>query len=243
MATLITLTNHYPFDDLDKYGEFSVGHLEETDIGNYLKSFHYADMALESFVEGMDEAGLLDNAVLVLYGDHHARISKDDYEKVYNYNEEEETYYGKEDEEYKTISGAFLKSLRKTPFIIWTKDGKINEKVTTPMGMIDALPTLGNMLGVSNPYQLGNDIMSVDDNIVVFPDGSWLDKESYYSVSTSSLYSFYSDEVEKESDQVYDLETLEHPIQLSNNIIQNDLIRLYNIMMANRTNKTMQNSF
>lgn len=38
MTTLITLTNHYPFDDVEKYGEFNVDHLEGTDIGNYLKS-------------------------------------------------------------------------------------------------------------------------------------------------------------------------------------------------------------
>lgn len=243
MATLITLTNHYPFDDIEKYGDFDVGHLEGSDIGNYLKSFHYADRALESFIEGMDEAGLLDNAVIVLYGDHHAKISTEDYAKIYNYNETDESYYSKEALEYRKVNGAFLKSLRKTPFIIWSKDGKINDRISTPMGMVDALPTIGNMLGISNPYQLGNDMMSLDDNLVVFPDASWLDSEFYYSVSSSKLYSLLNNEVLEDVDLVHDNEALEGLIELSNNIIQNDLIRLYNIMIAKRINNSMQDSF
>ena len=37
------------------------------------------------------------------------------------------------------------------------------------MGMIDCLPTLGNMLGFESKYALGHDIFSVEENVVVFP--------------------------------------------------------------------------
>lgn len=232
MATLITLSNHYPFDDLDTYGNFNVGHLEETDIGNYLKSYNYADQALQEFVEGMDNEGLLDNAIIVLYGDHHAKISKSDYVKFYNYNEEEERYYTKEDEEFTPIDELFAKELKRTPFIIWSKDQKINETINTPMGMIDAMPTLGNMLGIFNPYQLGVDMMSAEKNTVIFPDGDWLNNDSYYSVASSRLYNFNSDEVIEDSKLVATNENIEERIQLSNNIIQNNLIRLFNGMVA-----------
>ncbi len=232
MATLITLTNHYPFDDVEKYGEFDVGHLEGTDIGNYLKSFHYADTALESFVTGMDEAGLLDNAVLVLYGDHHAKISKSDYAKVYNYNSEEDSYYTEEDDQYLAIDESFHKSLRKTPFIIWSKDEELNKTVSTPIGMVDALPTLGNMLGIYNQYQLGTDIMSTDFNTVIFPDGSWLNNDSYYSAADSTIFALH-DEVAEGKDLIYDNDFVADTLELSNNIIQSNLIRLYNTMIAN----------
>lgn len=232
MATLITLSNHYPFDDLETYGEFNVGHLEETEMGNYLKSYNYADQALQEFVEGMDNEGLLDNAVIVLYGDHHAKISKSNYEKLYNYNEELDTYYTKEDPEYKPIDELFARELKRTPFIIWSKDQKINETINTPMGMVDALPTLGNMLGIFNPYQLGVDIMSVEDNTVIFPEGDWLNSKSYYSVANSKLYTFNSDEVEDNPDLIVANGNIEERIQLSNNIIQNNLIRLFNGLVA-----------
>src|SRR5699024_10992324 len=55
MANLINLTNHSHFVNRDKYCEFKVGQLEDTSIANYLKSDHYADQALESFVKQMDD--------------------------------------------------------------------------------------------------------------------------------------------------------------------------------------------
>ncbi|MBS4538530.1 LTA synthase family protein [Clostridium sp. D2Q-11] len=232
ISTLITLTNHYPFDDVDKYGEFNVGHLEGTDIGNYLKSFHYADEALQTFIEGMDQEGLLDNAIVVLYGDHHAKISKSDYEKVYNYDETTEDYYNEEDPQYTAINGVYKEQLKRTPFIIWSKDKKINETINTPMGMVDALPTLSNMLGILNPYQLGVDMMSVKENTVVFPDGDWLNSNHYYSASSSKLYSFNNDEVIEDPDLIATNHMIDEKIELSNNIIQNDLIRFFNGLLA-----------
>lgn len=233
MATLITLTNHYPFDDLDKFGEFNVGHLEGTGLGNYLKSYNYADKALETFVQGMDEEGLLDNAIIVIYGDHHAKIANADYEKYYNYNEEMGTYYTKEDPEYTPIDDVLKQELKRTPFIIWSKDSKVNEIINTPMGMVDALPTLSNMLGLFNPYQLGKDIMTVEDNTVIFPDGDWLNRESYYSASSSKLFNFNREEIEENPDLVALNEDIEKKILLSNNIIQNNLIKFYNGLLAN----------
>lgn len=232
IATLITLTNHYPFDDVDKYGEFNVGHLEGTDIGNYFKSLHYADQALQSFVEGMDREGLLDNAVIVLYGDHHAKIATSDYEKVYNYDEATDSYYDEEDPQYTAISGANKKQLKRTPFIIWSKDQQFNKTIETPMGMVDALPTLSNMLGILNPYQLGNDIMSAKENTVVFPDGDWINSNNYYSASSSKLYSFNSDEVIENPDLTATNDMIDKKIELSNSIIQNDLIKLFNGLLA-----------
>ncbi|MBS4534495.1 LTA synthase family protein [Clostridium sp. D2Q-14] len=232
MATLITLTNHYPFDDVGKYGEFNVGHLEGTAVGNYFKSFHYADEALQTFVEGMDEEGLLDNAIIVLYGDHHAKISASDYKKIYNYDEDTGEYYDKESSEYTAIDATFKKQLKRTPFIIWSKDKKINETINTPMGMVDALPTLSNMLGILNPYQLGTDIMTAKDNTVIFPDGGWLNSKHYYSASSSKLYNFNDDTVIEDPKLIVTNEAIDEKIELSNNIIQNDLIKFFNGLLA-----------
>lgn len=240
LSTLITLSNHYPFDDVEKYPEFNVGHLEGTDIGNYLKSYHYADTALQSFVEGMDKEGLLDNAVIVLYGDHLAKISNSDYSKAFNYDKESGEYYTKEDPEYVAINGTFKKELTKTPFIIWSKDQKFSQTIDAPMGMVDALPTISNMLGIFNPYQIGQDMMSAKENNVVFPDGSWLNEKHYYSVSDSKLYSFESDRVIENPSLVVTNENIDKEIDLSNKIIQNDLIRFFNGLLAHQKVLTPQ---
>lgn len=232
MATLITLTNHFPFNDLEKFEEFDVGHLEGTDIGNYLKSYHYADTALETFIRGMDEEGLLDNAVIVIYGDHHAKITKADYEKLYNYNEELDTYYTKEDPEYVKIDAVFNKELKRTPFIIWSKDYEFAKEIDTPMGMVDALPTISNMFGVFNPYQLGIDIMSVENNTVVFPNEDWINDEVYYTASNSKYYSLETHDVIEDEGLLMVSKDAENKILLSNNIVQKDLIKYYNRVLA-----------
>lgn len=103
-GTFIMLTNHTPFSETDKYGEFDVslketvlnpetGVLEEivypymagTKLGNYFKSVHYADYALGVFLEELEKNNLLENTVIVLYGDHDARLSESDYIRLYNY--------------------------------------------------------------------------------------------------------------------------------------------------------------
>ena len=236
MATLITLTNHYPFDDIEKYGEFNLGYLEGTGIGNYLKSYHYADSALEAFFIGMEEEGLLDNAVVVIYGDHHAKISKDDYKKLYNYDEESDTYFTEEDPRYIEIDTVFSKELKRTPFIIWSKDYNLAKEIDTPMGMVDALPTISNMFGVFNPYQLGRDIMSVEDNTVIFPNEDWINEDVYYTASNEEYYSLESHEPIEDEDLININQDAEHKILLSNNIIQNNLIKYYNGVLAQNKN-------
>ena len=59
---------------------------------------------------------------------------------------------------------------KNVPLIIWSKDLDEGKVIDTPMGMIDVLPTIGNMLNIYNKYALGNDIMSIKDkeNIVIF---------------------------------------------------------------------------
>ena len=232
MVTLISLSNHYPFDELEVYGDFDTGYLEGTNISNYLKSMNYADRALESFFIQMEEEGLLDNAAVIIYGDHHAKISKDDYELLYNYDEETETITDKLDDNYIEINRAYLKQVRKTPFLIWTKDDSFQEKVEEPIGMIDVMPTLANMLNINNPYSLGRDIFNVEDNTVVFPDGSFLTKNYYYSSSALKVYDMKTNELlssEKEFSKEFleKVELVEKTLELSSNLIENNLIKCY----------------
>lgn len=242
MAKLISLSNHYPFDDLDVYGEFDTGYLEGTDISNYLKSFNYADRSLQVFVEEMDKEGLLENAVILIYGDHHAKISTEDYEKIYNYDEASNTILNKEDPNYTKVNGAYLRQVRKTPLIIWSKDQSLAKTVEEPIGMVDVLPTISNMLGVFNPYQMGKDIFNVEENSVAFPDGSYIDKDYYYSSSTSEVYDIKTNELldieTLDRDIRPELKKVENKLELSSNIINNDLIKYYTEFLKNETTKT-----
>src|SRR5699024_7186253 len=85
-GTLIMLSNHTPFSDIEnlpdpievdfKYettnpetGEtetVSAPYMEGTKLGNYFKFVHYADSAIGQLFEDLDEAGILDNTVVVI---------------------------------------------------------------------------------------------------------------------------------------------------------------------------------
>ena len=243
-SKIISLSHHYPFDDLDKYGDFDTGFLEGTDISNYLKSLNYADRSLEVFVEELDKEGMLDNAAILLYGDHHAKISTSDYEKIYNHVPETGETLEKTDPDYMKINKAYLKQVRKTPLVLWTKDGSLARKVEEPIGMIDVLPTLSNMLDIYNPYALGSDIFNVEGNKIMFPDGSFLDKDVYFSSSNSEFYDMETNE-EQEIEELSlklnrnfeeEITEIEDRLELSSNIIVNDLIKHYREVLKEREN-------
>ena len=243
-GTLIMLTNHTPFSYIGPFTDYSVDILEETTdpktnevttntkhylegttMGNYLKSVHYADEAIGQFIEQLDEEGLLDNTVIVIYGDHDAKLKTSEYEYLYNFDPETQTMLDVNDPDYLKVDAYEYELNRKVPFIIWTKDKKFNVEVKEVMGMYDALPTLGNMLGFESEYALGHDMFSVDENIVVFPDGNWLTNKMYYNNQTGEAKLIdptqpvtidYIEKNCKHADEV---------VTVSNSIITYDLIR------------------
>lgn len=237
-GTLIMLTNHTPFDEVDKYGEFDLSqtveidgelvtrnNLEGTRLGNYLKSVHYADSALGEFIEQMNENGLLEDTVLVLYGDHDARLSKSEYVNFYNYNPYTDTYLTKNDDNYKEVSYYDYELLRKVPFIIWEKNSKYVDTIDKVMGMYDVMPTLGNMFGFYNKYQLGHDIFSDFENIVIFPNGNFLTDKIYYN-SQKDEGKWLNDAVTGENYITEKKEYAQKTLEVSNMLIMYDLIKL-----------------
>lgn len=232
-GTFIMLTNHTPFSDVDKYGEFDVSktvdkvkypYMENTKLGNYFKSAHYADKCLGEFLSALEKNGLLENTVIVLYGDHDARLPIEDYQRFYNYDSTTDGILSEDDPNYVNFDYYSYELNREVPLIIWSKDTKA-KKVSTVMGMYDVMPTLGNMFGFKNEYALGRDIFNnLNDNIVVFPSGNWLTNKVYYN-SQKSEYLVLQGSVISEKyindKNVYADELLE----VSNAIIAYDLIK------------------
>ena len=247
MATMIMLSNHTPFDDLDKYGEFDVDikeqvtktnengeevtedvsypYMEGTKLGNYFKSVHYADSALGELVNELDESGLLENTVLVIYGDHDAKLPKKDYVRLYNYDKTTDGIIDKTSEDYVDVDYYKYELDRSVPFIIWTKDKKFNKTINTAMGMYDAMPTLANMLGVKPTYALGHDIMNLDDNIVVFPNGNWLTNNIYYNSQKDQYKVLNTDYIVNNDEIDNNNKYAAKRLEISNDIILYDLIK------------------
>ena len=248
MGTILTLSNHSPFDDLDKYGEFDLAihrqeyneqtgqmedvvddYLDDTKMGNYIRSAHYADLALKEFVEYIKNDELFNNTVFVFYGDHDAKLARSEFNYLYNYDPETKEVKKEGDEGYYNYDYYANELNKKTPLIIWSKNEeirkKINKEVSYYMGMYDILPTIGNMMGFSSPYALGHDIFDIkNDNIVIFPNGNFLTEKVYYNNSTG-LYLPLKNNEELESEYIKKYqEYTEQYLDISNSIIVHDLI-------------------
>lgn len=239
-GTLITLTNHTPWNDLELLDEYDMSltveidgeevtrnYLNDTTLGNYFRNVHYMDQALEQFINDLDSAGILDNTVLVIYGDHDARISRKNYDYMYNYNPYTDSVREIEDEGYVDYNEYEYKLDKNVPFIIWTKNKNVTKLVKTPTSMIDAFPILSNLFGLeTNKFQLGNDILgsNSDDNTVVFTDGSYLTSKIYYNGQNGEIYSINGGVVDENYIRENSLYA-DKIIDVSNDIITYDLIK------------------
>jgi len=245
-GTLVMLTNHTPFSDIKEHSDYSVDYitdeidpetgenivipwLEGTKMGNYLKSVHYADEAIGQLMTDLETKGLLEDTIIVLYGDHDCKLKQSEFRKLYE-SEYYESVLIDKDNTVGVIDNFTYEINRKVPFFIWSKDtknSKYTKEIKNVMGMIDIMPTLANMLGVKPKYALGNDMFSTDENIVVFPDGNWLTNKVYYNSSTGEFRqldlesSIELDYIEKNN--LY----AESLINISNGIITYDFIKAY----------------
>ena len=245
-GVMIMLSNHTPFSDVEHYGNYPVDikekvktadgkeqivthpYMEGTKLGNYFKSLHYADEALGQFLKQLDDAHLLENTVVVLYGDHDARLPRKDYNLLYNYDKTKDELLDEDDPNYKEYDEYQYELGRKVPFIIWTKDmkgTKLNKKYSYTMGMYDALPTLGNMFGFHDKYALGRDIFNIkENNLVCFPNGNWVNNKVYYNSQKGETYPLSNEAISQE-EIIRNTEYTNELLDVSNDIIVYNLLK------------------
>ena len=249
MGTVITLSNHSPFKFLDKYGEYDMSttyqecdeitgacedvttnYLYGTSVGNYIMSSHYADAALGEFFEYVNNSDAFDNTIFVLYGDHDAKLSRNDLNYLYNYDYKTGELKSEGDPTYVTYDEYDHELNKNTPLIIWTKDESIRRKIRGEidyvMGMYDVMPTIGNMFGIENPFAMGHDIFNIkEDNYVVFPNGNFVTDLIYYN-NSEGQYKVIKEGAELTTDYISNLlEKTEKILDVSNAIIVHDLIK------------------
>ena len=166
----------------------------------------------------------MNDTVFVFYGDHDAKINKSEYNYFYNFDFTTGEIKEEDDPTYIPYDYYENELNRKTPLIIWTKENTLNKEIDYPMGMIDLMPTVSNMLGLTPEYNLGNDIFETkEDNIVPFPNGNFLTNKVYYDAAKQEYISLSNNPIDEtyiEECKIY----TENIIELSNDIIVYDLI-------------------
>ena len=221
MGTVITLSNHSPFklasmhSNLDLTSHYEVtndsgitqtlekDYLSSTSVGEYIKSANYADNALGDFISYIKNSNYFNNTVFVFYGDHDAKLSRNEINYLYNLNPETGGVYKKGDKNYVLYDYYEHELNKKTPLIIWSKNKDLQSifkgEVTYTMGMYNVAATILNMYGIYNKYNVGEDIFTVkDNNLVTYPNGNILTNKVYYNNSTNEYKELTDEKIDKE---------------------------------------------
>lgn len=212
---LVTLTSHFPYDDVDKYGDFNVGPYEGTLMGNYMKSIHYTDTQLGMFFDLLDKEGILKDSVIVLYGDHYA-IPK-------NHQKEFFKLLNKE-----SLSDVDWIKLQKVPMLIHFPDESIRGVNSIYSGQMDIYPTISNLFALSSENLMGTDLFNSKQGKVVFRDSSFIDGETYYMAQNNLYYNINTGEKVVENDDLKSKkENVLSQLEYSDYILKHNLLKKF----------------
>ncbi|EPY2276446.1 LTA synthase family protein [Clostridium sporogenes] len=210
---LISLSSHFPYDDVKGYGEFNVGKYEGSFLGNYLKGIHYTDAQLGMFLENLEKEGYLDNSIVVIYGDHNA-ISKNYIQELYDFVGE------------KSPNDLKWYELQKVPMMIHFPQDQNKGVNHTYGGQIDLYPTLANLYNLPRKYMLGNDLLNVKEPKVTFRNGSFTDGKVFYVSWTGEYYDIKTGEKITETEELKDKkQESEKDLQSSDELLNHNLIK------------------
>lgn len=178
MSFITTVTSHQPYNG-SGYGKayFDLFPEEYPDeLKYYMSKLKVVDNAIGILLERLDSLNILDDTVIVLFGDH------------YPYAIEPDTLNLELDYDATLDSNA-----DQVPLIIYNSELEEKEFLQYT-SYINLTPTLANLFNLKFDSRLymGLDALSREyDSLVIFPDGSWKNANAYYNASTSKI-SYYT---------------------------------------------------
>lgn len=182
----ITSSTHFPYDEDTTVTKKHWNKVKDTsypiEVKRYLAKAIELDSMLELLINKLSDKKILDDTVIVLFGDHHPLKLNQNYLNKYS-----------KIDRFKDFN------MDKLPFIIY--NSKIShEQITKVSSTFDILPTLANLfdLNYDPRYYMGNDIFSSEENIVIFTNGSWITDRCLYDSKTNTYKSLTDEDVTDE---------------------------------------------
>ena len=180
-AFMVTLSTHYAFELPAQYNTLTlkdehVGTL----FGNYLQAVHYFDRAIGMLIDALKAAGLYDNTMITLYGDHFGLPCYDWKSKMYM-------------EQLLGIPQYTYEQHFNVPLIIHIPGSGVTETHSVAGGHIDVMPTLLHLLGLKNDkgIMFGESLLTLEKNVVYqqthLARGSFISDDVFYIFPFSGI--------------------------------------------------------
>ena len=178
----ITVSQHFQYNQSHEVASIHIdqvrSYIETTNedipeiMQYYLATAIELDLAVQNLMETLEDHDLLEDTVIMIYGDHYA------------YGIEENTIWDYDTHKEDQNSN----DLHNVPMILYDYDQVMADTFTEYMSSIDILPTIANLFGLNMNYRyiFGRDVFSEQNHIVVFPDLSFVSKDFEYDALTES---------------------------------------------------------
>lgn len=231
MTWLTTVSSHQPYyyssiegdKYLDLYEDLNI----KKDLKRYKSKLKILDNALGILLEGLEAKGILDDTVIVMYGDHYPYgLSTSTINSVLDY----DTSVDYEAE--------------RVPFVIYNSEIK-SQTFDEYTSYINILPTIANLFDLDYDPRLymGTDLLSEDyESLVVFADGSWKNEYAYYDASKSDI-KYLTDKTYTIEELQAINESIDMKIKMSSLAIKNNYFNyLYNSLNGEKLDTNNNNT-
>lgn len=221
-TTLVSVTTHIPFyltgvsnlEEKITLTEEDVKEYEDETYRNYLISCNFVDYAFGKFIENLEETGLIENSIIIVYGDHGAGLTcTEDIKKLYKENKIEYTEFEDITKDIHIPSGIKIPGVDDS------------DTIERAVSKIDIKPTILDLLGVEDNFSMGSTIFSEKD--YSFIKGLGFITSKNYCINDKYYDRKTLEEIDATEELRKLLQKMENEIYLSDTIIKNDLIRTY----------------
>lgn len=208
MAWITTVTSHQPYYLSSEMGDKHLSLFEDTDystsLKRYMSKLKELDLALARLLELLEEQGILEDTVIVMYGDHYPYgLNSSDINKALDYNVNEKN------------------NIDKTPFVIYNSELE-SEHFLQYTSYINILPTIANLfdLDYDPRWYAGEDILSPSysdsyKNRVILADGSWENALASYN-ATNGKITYFTDQTYTNEEIIFYNQEINNKIKMSN---------------------------
>ena len=178
-AYYMTISGHREFNFYGNYIAYkNRGLVADEPYSEAVQAYIATQLELENsltlLLERLEEAGVLENTVIVLTADHYPN--------------------GLTESEISELLGHPVETnfeIFKNGCIIY-REGMTPETIDTPCSHLDLLPTLSNLFGLEFDSRLymGRDVFSDAGPLVMFRNRSWITDQASYNAGTGEVVSF-----------------------------------------------------
>ncbi|CDN43939.1 Sulfatase [Paenibacillus sp. P22] len=178
-AMLISMSSHHPYNIPDRKVKLKLSDTyKDSFVGDYIRAQNYTDYALGQLFQELKDAGLWDNSVIAIYGDHMGL-------PIYSLSDGDLDLLEKLDGRKYDSS-----QMMNIPLIV-TAPGLLQASVQTQVGgQSDIFPTIANLVGLpmENHLHFGQDLFNQHSNLLperyYLPSGSFIDDSEIFVPGT-----------------------------------------------------------